>query len=227
MISCSNPKAQYLARRDIIDAAVARVLESGWYILGQEVEEFETAFAAYLGAGHAIGVGNGTDALTLALRGLDIGAGDEVITVSHTAVATAAAIELAGAEPVFVDIDHETYTLDAARLQAAVTPLTKAVVPVHLYGQPAHMDAIMAVAGDYGLKVVEDCAQAAGATYKSRRVGSIGDVGCFSFFPTKNLGAMGDGGMVTTSDATNPDWKGAWPAPVRLGGWSFKHRAGG
>lgn len=201
MILCSNPKAQYLAHRDIIDSAIARVLDSGYYILGQEVENFETAFAAYTGASHAVGVGNGTDAITLALRGLGIGNGDEVITVSHTAVATAAAIELAGAEPVFIDIDPETYTLDATLLQAAVTPRTKAVVPVHLYGQPAHMDAILSVAREHDLKVVEDCAQAAGATYKGQRVGAIGDVGCFSFFPTKNLGALGDGGMITTSDA--------------------------
>lgn len=205
MIFCSNPKAQYLAHSNIIDAAITRVLDSGQYILGQEVEAFETAFAAYTGAAHAVGVGNGTDAITLALRGLGVGPGDEVITVSHTAVATAAAIELAGAKPVFIDIDPATYTLDAKQLHASVTSRTKAVVPVHLYGQPAPMDAIVRVAREHGLKVVEDCAQAAGATYKGRRVGSIGDVGCFSFFPTKNLGALGDGGMITTSNAVTAE----------------------
>jgi len=202
MILCSNPKAQYLAHRDIIDAAIKRVLDSGWYILGREVENFEAAFAAYIGAGYGVGVGNGTDAITLALKALDIGAGDEVITASHTAVATAAAIEHTGAVAVFVDIDPETFTLDAAKIAAAVTARTKAVAPVHLYGQAADMDAILAVAQKHGLKVIEDCAQAAGAAYKGTRVGAIGDVGCFSFFPTKNLGALGDGGMITTSDAT-------------------------
>ncbi|MHA1598162.1 MAG: DegT/DnrJ/EryC1/StrS family aminotransferase [Alphaproteobacteria bacterium] len=205
MLLVSSPKDQYLSHRDEVDAAIRRVLDSGWYVLGKEVENFETAFAGYTGVGHAVGVGSGTDALALALRGLDIGPGDEVITVSHTAVATAAAIDMAGAIPVFVDIDPATYTIDANAIEAAITKKTKAVIPVHLYGQAADMDAVMKIAGQHGLKVIEDCAQATGAMYKERRVGSIGDAGCFSFFPTKNLGGLGDGGAVVMSDAALAD----------------------
>ena len=199
MIPWASPGAQYLAHRDEIQAAISRVLESGLYILGEEVESFESAFANYCGAGHAVGVGSGTDALILALKALDIGPGDEVVTVSHTALATAAAIIATGATPVLIDVDPNYYTLDPAGLEKAVGPRTRAVIAVHLYGQPADMDAISAIAGHHGLKVIEDCAQATGARYcdQHRR---IGDVSCFSFYPTKNLGAIGDGGMVTTRD---------------------------
>jgi dTDP-4-amino-4,6-dideoxygalactose transaminase len=202
MILCANPKAQYLAHREEIDAAIRAALESGRYILGEEVIAFETEFAAYLGVAHAVGCGSGTEALRLALGALGIGPGDEVITVAHTAVATVAAIELAGATPVLVDIDPVHYTLDPARLEAAITPRTKAILPVHLYGQPADLAAILAVARRHGLRVIEDCAQAHGACWDGRRVGVFGDAACFSFYPTKNLGALGDGGMVVTNDET-------------------------
>ncbi len=201
MIPWANPRAQYAAHRDAIAAAVARVLDSGGYVLGAEVEAFERAFAAYCGVAHAVGVGSGTDALILALRALDIGAGDEVVTVSHTAVATVAAVLAVGATPVLVDVEPDFYTLDPARLAPAVTPRSKAVIAVHLYGQAADMAAIGRIARAHGLPVIEDCAQAVGARFGERRVGAIGDIGCFSFYPTKNLGAIGDGGMVVTGDA--------------------------
>ena len=201
MILCSNPKAQYDAHREEIDTAVAQVLESGWYILGEQVRRFEEHFAAYIGVGHGIGVASGTDALMLALVGCGIGPGDEVITVSHTAVATVAAIALTGAAPVFVDIEPDTYVMDTGSLEAAVRERTKAIVPVHLYGQSVDMDPLLKIARSHNLKVIEDCAQAHGATYKNARVGSLGDLSCFSFYPTKNLGAMGDGGIILTDDA--------------------------
>jgi dTDP-4-amino-4,6-dideoxygalactose transaminase len=200
LIPCANPKAQYLAHKQEIDDAVRRVLESGWYILGDEVRAFEEEFAAYLGVSHSIGVGSGTEALHLALAACGIGHGDEVVTVSHTAVATVAAIELAGAKPVFVDIDPVTYTLDPELLEKGITSKTKAVIPVHLYGHPAPMEDILAITRENGLCVIEDCAQAHGAMYRGKRVGSFGDMACFSFYPTKNLGALGDGGAVVTSD---------------------------
>lgn len=201
MIPVSNPKAQYLSNRHEIDEAIHRVLQSGRYILGEEVAAFEREFADYCGTAHGVGVASGTDALTLALRGLGVGPGDEVVTVSHTAVATVAAIERSGASPVLIDVKADTLTMDPDQLSAAFTSSTKAVVPVHLYGQPADMDAIMTIARASGVPVVEDCAQAVGATYHGQRVGSIGDAGCFSFYPTKNLGAIGDGGMVVTNNA--------------------------
>ncbi len=201
MIPWAAPAAQYRAHKDAIAAAIARVLDSGAYILGGEVETFERAFAAHCGVAHAVGVGNGTDALILALRALGVGAGDEVITVSHTALATVAAVIATGATPVLVDIDAATSTIDPSLIEASVTPRSKAIVAVHLYGQPADLDAIGAIAKRHGLKLVEDCAQAAGAGYRGRRVGSIGDIASFSFYPTKNLGAIGDGGAVTTPDA--------------------------
>jgi dTDP-4-amino-4,6-dideoxygalactose transaminase len=200
VIALASPLAQYRAHEGDIRAAVARVLEGGVYILGPEVESFERAFAAYCGAAHAIGVANGTDALRLALMALDIGPDDEIITVSHTAVATAAAVLAAGATPVLVDIDPVYYSIDPALIETAVTPRTKAIVPVHLYGQAADMDAIREIAERHGLRIVEDCAQGTGGVYRGRRLGSIGDIGCFSFYPTKNLGAIGDGGMTVTSD---------------------------
>lgn len=200
----TDPKANYLAHRAEIDVAIHEVLESGWYILGREVEAFEQDFAAYIGVRYAIGVGNGTDALELALRACGVGPGDLVFTVSHTAVATVAAIELVGATPVLVDIDPVTYTMEPNCLEAALarppagTP--KAVIPVHLYGQPADMPAILELARRHGLYVIEDCAQSHGATLAGRMTGAWGDIAAFSFYPTKNLGALGDGGMVVTDN---------------------------
>jgi len=208
MILPANPKAGYLAYKEEIDAAVARVLASGWYLLGQELQQFEAAFAAYLGVGHAVGVANGTDAIELALRAVGVGCGDVVLTVSHTAVATVAAIERCGATPGLVDIEPVTYNMDPAKLETALKktkPAVKAVVPVHLYGQPAEMDAINKIAGQYGLFVIEDCAQAHGAMIGSRKVGSFGHLAAFSFYPTKNLGALGDGGCVVSGDAKLAD----------------------
>ena len=201
MILCGNPHAGYLARKAEIDAAVRRVFESGRYILGEEVSSFEREFADYLRIPHAIALGNGTDALYLALRACGIGAGDEVITVSHTATATAAAIVLSGATPVFVDIDPHYFTLDAEQLPAALTTKTKAILPVHLYGQAADMKPILDFAHEHDLRVIEDCAQSAGGEYGEARLSTLGDIGCFSFYPTKNLGAYGDGGMAVTRDS--------------------------
>jgi dTDP-4-amino-4,6-dideoxygalactose transaminase len=200
VIPCSNPHAQYLSQKAEIDEAVSRVMGSGRYILGPEVKAFEEEFAAFVGTSFGIGVGNGTEAIHLALAACGLKGGDEVITVSHTAVATVAAIEMAGGVPVFVDIDPVRYTLDPGQLEKAVTEKTRAVIPVHLYGQPANLDAILHVARRHHLRVIEDCAQAHGARYGGRRVGSFGDMACFSFYPTKNLGAIGDGGMVVTRD---------------------------
>ncbi len=193
-------KIQYHAIRDELNAAVARVLERGAFILGEEVASFEQEFAAYCGVSHAVGVGSGTDALQLALRACGIGPGDEVITASFTSVATVAAIELTGARPVLVDIDPRHYTLDSEKLAAAVTPSTRAVIPVHLYGSPAELELILAVAQQHNLRVVEDCAQAHGAMYRGKKVGAWGHVSAFSFYPTKNLGAYGDGGAMVTDD---------------------------
>jgi dTDP-4-amino-4,6-dideoxygalactose transaminase len=176
-------------------------LDGGWYILGEEVRQFEAEFATYLGVRHALGVGSGTEALHLALAACGVGPGDEVITVAHTAVATVAAIELCGAVPVLVDIASDTFTLDPRHLARAITPKTKAIVPVHLYGQPADLAPILDLAHQHGVRVVEDCAQAHGARYGGRRVGAWGDIAAFSFYPTKNLGALGDGGAVVTDDA--------------------------
>ncbi|MDQ3309112.1 MAG: DegT/DnrJ/EryC1/StrS family aminotransferase [Gemmatimonadota bacterium] len=191
-------KAEYRKIQVEIDDAIRGVLGSGWYILGQEVAQFEQEFAAYCEVPFAVGVASGTDAVLLALRAMGIGFGDEVITASYTAVATAAAIRLAGATPVFVDIDPVTYTLDPHGIEPAITSRTRAIVPVHLYGHPADMDAILSIAHRHKLIVVEDCAQAHGARYKGRMVGGLGDAAAFSFYPTKNLGAVGDGGAVVT-----------------------------
>jgi dTDP-4-amino-4,6-dideoxygalactose transaminase len=201
MIPLASPLAQYRTHQRAIETAISRVLESGVYILGGEVESFERAFADYCATDHAVGVASGTDALIMALRALGIGPGNEVITVSHTAVATVAAVLAAGAAPVLIDIDPILYTIDPSQIEQALSPRTKAIIAVHLYGQPVDMDAIMAIAKRRGLRVIEDCAQSVGARYGNRRVGSIGDIGCFSFYPTKNLGAIGDGGMVTTQNA--------------------------
>lgn len=200
MILCGYPKAQYLAHRDEIDAAIRSVLDKGRYVLGDEVRAFESEFAAYIGVNEGIGVGSGTEALHLALKACDVGPGDEVVTVSHTAVATVAAIELTGATPVFVDIEPDTFCMDPDRLEAAITPRTRAVIPVHIYGQPASIERVVDIARSHNLRVIEDCAQAHGASHDGRKAGSFGDMACFSFYPTKNLGAIGDGGMVVTSD---------------------------
>lgn len=200
MVPFIDLTAEYLALKAEIDTAVSRVLAGGWYILGKEVAAFEAEFAAYCGVNHAVGVASGTDALLLALRALDIRTGDEVITVSHTAVATVTAVALSGATPVLVDVEPEYYTLDAAQLAQAITPRTKAIIPVHLYGQPANLETILTVAREHGLYVIEDCAQAHGALYNGQRVGSFGHLAAFSFYPTKNLGAAGDGGAIVTQD---------------------------
>jgi len=196
------PLASYRAARSRIDRAIARVLTSGRYILGPEVEAFERAFAAYIGCRHAVGVASGTDALVVALRALDLAPGTTVATVSHTAVATVAAIELAGLTPLLLDIDPARYTLAPAALERAFADGHRigAVIVVHLYGQAADLGAILPLARRHGAKVIEDCAQSHGATLGGKRLGTLGDVACFSFYPTKNLGAFGDAGAVLTSD---------------------------
>jgi dTDP-4-amino-4,6-dideoxygalactose transaminase len=184
--------------RPELDAAAARVLDSGWYVLGEEGRSFEAEFAAFTGSRFAVGVASGTDAIELALRALDVGPGDEVVTQANTCVPTVAAIERNGATPVLCDVEEEGATMDPASLAVAIGPRTRAVVPVHLYGQCADVDAVLEVAGD--IPVVEDCAQAHGAELRGRRAGTIGTLGCFSFYPTKNLGALGDGGAVITAN---------------------------
>ena len=185
--------------------AFDRVFKRSWYIEGVEDEAFEKAFAEYCGAGYCVGVGNGLDALTLALRALGVGAGDEVIVPSNTYIATALAVTYVGARPVFVEPDIRSFNIDPALIEAAVTPRTKAVMPVHLYGQACAMDPILEIARRHGLFVVEDCAQAHGATYKGRKVGTFGDAAGFSFYPGKNLGALGDAGAVVTNDRALAD----------------------
>lgn len=196
----ADPLAQYRSQESEINAAIARVLKCGRYILGAEVEQFEGEWAAYIGVAHAIGVASGTDALQIALRACQIGPGDEVITTVHTAVATVVAIELAGARPVLVDIEPGTWLVDPEQIERKITARTKAIIPVHLYGQPADLDRITEIARRHRLRVIEDCAQAHGAMFRQRRAGAWGDVGCFSFYPTKNLGAIGDGGAIVTDD---------------------------
>jgi dTDP-4-amino-4,6-dideoxygalactose transaminase len=193
-------KQQYLSIKDEVLAAVAGVFKSTQFVLGKEVAAFEDEFASYSGARYGVAVNSGTSALHLALLAADIGPGAEVITVPFTFVATTAAIGYTGAKPVFVDVDPETYCMDPARIEQAITPRTKAILPVHLYGQAADMDAICSIARRHGLHVIEDAAQAHAAEYRGRRCGSIGEMGCFSFYPGKNLGAYGEGGMVTTND---------------------------
>ena len=193
-------KQQYLSIKDEVLAAVAGVFESTQFVLGKEVAAFEEEFASYSGARYGVAVNSGTSALHLALLAAGVGPGDEVITVPFTFVATAAAVWYTGAKPVFVDVDPESYCMESARIEEAITPRTKAILPVHLYGQAADMDAISAIARRHGLPVIEDAAQAHGAEYRGRRCGSIGEMGCFSFYPGKNLGAYGEGGMVTTNN---------------------------
>jgi len=200
MIPVANPLAQAQRYEPEIRMAIERVLASGHYILGPEVEALEQEFATYIGTSSAVGVANGTDAIALALRALDVGPGDEVITVSMTAVATVAAIEMVGAVPVLVDVDPVYYTMDPEALSAAISPRTKTVIPVHLYGQPADMESILRICDSAGIPVVEDASQAHGASVNGRLVGSMGVIGAFSCYPTKNLGALGDAGLLTTSD---------------------------
>jgi dTDP-4-amino-4,6-dideoxygalactose transaminase len=199
MILPANPFAQYKANKKDIDKAITRVINSGRYVLGNEVQSFEKEFASYSESKYSIGVGSGTEALHIALEACDIGLGDEVITVSHTAVATASAISLSGATPRFIDIEYDSFSIDALKIEALINKKTKAIIPVHIYGNPVDMDAILKIAKKHKLIVIEDCAQAHGAYYKGRRVGSMGDLGCFSFYPTKNLGALGDGGAIVCS----------------------------
>jgi dTDP-4-amino-4,6-dideoxygalactose transaminase len=206
MIPQANPGAGYRALKTEIDEAVARALSSGWYVLGNELRAFEAEFAAWLGVSSVIGCGNGTDAIALALRGLSIGSGCTVVTVSHTAVATVAAIEMTGATPFLIDIDPLHYTMDPEALRGVLEnpppdlPPIKAVVPVHLYGQPADLERIVPLCRKHRVMLIEDCAQAHGARLNGQMVGSFGDAATFSFYPTKNLGALGDGGAVAVSD---------------------------
>ncbi len=201
MIPFVDLKAQYASIKTEVNAAIQGVLDSCQFTLGSEVAAFESEFAAYCQAKNGIGVNTGTSALHLALLAANIGPGDEVITVPFTFVATVSAIDYTGAKAVFVDIDPRSFTMDPSMVEAAITKRTKAIIPVHLYGQPADMDPIMEIAKRHGLVVIEDACQAHGAEYKGRRAGSIGDMGCFSFYPGKNLGAYGEGGMVVTSNA--------------------------
>ncbi len=203
MIPFVDLKAQYRSIKDEVNGAIQGVLDSCQFTLGSEVVAFEQEFAAYSGSVHGMGVNTGTSALHMALLAAGVGRGDEVITVPFTFVATVSAIDYTGAKTVFVDIDPVTFTMDPAQVEAAITPRTKAIIPVHLYGQSADMDPILAIAKKHGLVVIEDSAQAHGAEYKGRRCGSMGDMGCFSFYPGKNLGAAGEGGMVVTA---NPEF---------------------
>lgn len=200
MLYINDTRAQYEALRDKLLPVVERVMEHSYFVLGENVKEFEREFAAYCGTRHAVGVANGTDALHLTCRVLGIGPGDEVLTSTHTATFTALGISMTGATPTFADIDPNTANIDPARIESAITPRTKAIMPVHLYGQIADMDLIMEIGRKWGIPIIEDAAQAHGATYKGRRAGSIGLLGAFSFYPTKNLGAYGDGGAITTND---------------------------
>ena len=199
-ILCSNPRMQFLAQEDEIMTAVTRVLNSDSYILGTEVSSFEKEFAKYVGVAECIGVNSGTDSIILGLKALGITRGDEVITPSHTAVATVAAIVASGATPVFGDIDPICFTLNPSSVQEAITPNTKAIIAVHLYGHPCDMDSLAQIASENGIFLIEDCSQAHGAKWRGKNVGSIGIIGCFSFYPTKNLGAIGDAGAVTTNN---------------------------
>jgi len=191
---------QYQVLKDQLESAVSAHMAGGQFIMGEAVHRFEEAFAAYIGVKHAIALNSGTDALLISLQALGIGPGDEVITTPFTFFATVEPIVHLGAKPVFADIDPDTYNLDPNTIEQCITPRTKAILPVHIFGQPAQMDIIMQIAEKHGLKVVEDACQAVGSEYNGRKTGAIGDLGCFSFFPTKNLGAFGDGGMITTND---------------------------
>jgi dTDP-4-amino-4,6-dideoxygalactose transaminase len=200
MIPLIDLRAQYHSIKGEIDEAVHRVLESGQFVLGPEVGALERELAAYCGASHAVALASGTDALELALRACGVGPGDEVLTTAYSFIATAEAILAVGAVPVFVDIEPVTYAMDPAAVESRITPKTKAIIPVHLYGHPCDLDALIRIAKAHRLKLIEDAAQAIGAEFRGRRVGGLGDAGCLSFYPSKNLGAYGDGGMLVTSD---------------------------
>ncbi len=200
MIPAMNVTRQYESIKEELDNAALKVLNDGQYILGKTVEEFEKAFAEYCGVKFAVGVGNGSDALVMALKACGVKPGDEVITTAMSFSATAEAITSVGATPVFADCTRDSYCIDPAEVEKKVTEKTKAIIPVHFHGQCADMDEIIRIAREHKLKIVEDCAQAAGATYKGKKAGSLGDVGCVSFFPTKNLGCAGDGGIIVTDD---------------------------
>ena len=221
----ADPGAGYRAQKAEIDAAVMRALGSGWYILGKEGEAFEREYAAWQGQKRAIGCANGTDALALTLRGMGIGPGSTVVTVSHTAVATVAAIEMTGATPLLVDIDPDTFTMDAEELVAVLEdpppglPPIRAIIPVHLYGQSCDLDPMLAACAAQDVLVIEDCSQAHGASLTGRKVGTMGDAACFSLYPTKNLGALGDGGVLTTDDEALADRIGA----IRQYGWKERY----
>lgn len=199
-ISTFDPLPEIDFLKDEIDTAIQKVLGHGQFILGPEVKEFEQQAADYLGVNHAVGVNSGTDALVIAMRALEIGPGDEVITTPFSFFATAESISMLGAKPVFVDIDEESFNIDPDKIEKAVSDKTKAILPVHLFGRPAAMERIMDIAEGHNLLVVEDCAQSFGAVFKGQQTGSIGHAGAFSFFPTKNLGGIGDGGLITTDD---------------------------
>ena len=202
MIPIIDSKRQYASIQNEVEKEVINVMRSGSYILGKHNKAFEQEMADFIGVKYSVALNSGTDALHLALRALDIGAGDEVITVAFTFVATTEAIGIVGATPVFVDINPDTFNMDANLIEEKITPKTKAILPVHLYGQPCDMDKIMEIAKKHNLYVIEDCCQAIGAEFKGKKVGSFGDIGCYSFYPTKNLGTMGDGGLAVTNSET-------------------------
>jgi dTDP-4-amino-4,6-dideoxygalactose transaminase len=219
MIQLVDLVAQYHSIKEEMDAAVQSTLESGHFILGPAVAKFEESIAAYLGMKYAVGLASGTDALVIAMRALNIGAGDEVIIPAYTFFATAGTVMSVGATPVFVDVDPVSYEMDVAQIESRITPRTKAIIPVHLYGHPAEMDPILEIARAHGLKVIEDNAQGFGATYRGRKTGTMGDIGCLSFFPTKNLGASGDGGMVVTNNESLAERM----RMLRTHGWKKKY----
>ena len=200
MVLLTDLKKEYLSISEELNRNIRRVLNSGFYILGEEVKKFEENFSKYTCTDYAVGVNSGSDALFLALKSIGVGKGDEVITVSHTFISTVDAISRSGAKPVFVDINQDTYCMDVSKIEEKITEKTKAILPVHLYGHPVDMDPICKLKEDYGLYVIEDACQAHGAEYNGKKAGSIGDMGCFSFYPTKNLGAYGDGGAVVTDN---------------------------
>lgn len=200
-ILIADLQQEYKSLKSEIDSAIARVLKKGWFILGNEVECFEKEFSDYIGTKYSVGVNSGSDALFLAVKVLGIGEGDEVITVSHTYISSVDAIIRNGAKPVFIDIDPSTYCIDVNAIKDKINEKTKAIIPIHIYGQPADMGPLMEIAKRYNLYVIEDACQAHGAEYRDKKVGSIGDIGCFSFYPVKNLGAYGDGGMIVTNNS--------------------------
>lgn len=219
MISLVDLTAQYHSIKNEIDAAVLSTLESGHFILGPQVAMFEESVASYIGVSHAIGLASGTDALVLALRALNIGAGDEVIIPAYTFFATAGTVMSVGAKPVFVDVDPQSYQIDVSKIKAVITTNTKAIIPVHLYGHPSDMNPVLEIAHEYNLKIIEDNAQGFGAEYLGKKTGSFGDIACLSFFPTKNLGAFGDAGMVLTNDSTLAERM----RMLRTHGWKKKY----